>query len=776
MNRVGCDQVDLPPATCAAKARDPLWVLLSDNAEIDLPRFETGARYSCEPAPTDPAELPAHVIASPQGGGLGRLQHAGRPANADNATLGWHARRATITFHLADAYNIEAVELLLMAAATPDVIHVTCRASHASQWKSSGTLLKPTGTGRFWQLIPFETPQRATQVRIVMESGQARLLLREARVWGRLEEADPAEMPVLTAANGNDDAPLTLIGAGQAQAVIVVSAKPAYKATAAARLLQDMLFRMTGAMLPVVERLTRTDIPRLLVGPMAAAEEGVTIPQSYPDNEHFILRRLGRNVVIAGNDASPDPNGDPNSATAYSQTPGHGLAPLGFHGTLTAVCAFLELHGARFYRWDDVANYLITPRQSYIRIAALDRTERPAFLRRNISARVGTYTPARDLWRIWNRIGGVHMVYAHNPLLSPADYATHPEYVALVDGQRVDPAANEKWQLCVSNPDVVRLASDRAAEQFRASPSLRSYSLSARDNVSFCECPNCTAQAGNASDRWVAFANAVRADFASRHAEFADRTFVFYAYWGLSAPPEHVQLAPGVQAMFVGDGCHAHTWESPHEACGNHAMLAKLAGWKAASPAEPVLIYDWYIPATGTGVRSLQWQTFPWYIYTKPFVDFLYWQRQGAPVVNVEIDSEFDKLPLHWLPYYILSRASWDPSLPADDMLHDLCVSLYGDASETMGRVFKLMDRSLAEAEVHASTWRLPDPRAIYSQTRRREIEQQLERATQQTVNDTKAHARVIEVVNRWSDGWRALENLKLPERTTEMYNPDVGE
>ena len=109
-------------------------------------------------------------------------------------------------------------------------------------------------------------------------------------------------------------------------------------------------------------------------------------------------------------------------------------------------------------------------------------------------------------------------------------------------------------------------------------------------------------------------------------------------------------------------------------------------------------------------------------------------------------------------------------------MLHDLCVTLYGDASETMGQVFKLMDRSLAEAEVHASTWRLPDPRAIYSQTRRCEIEQQLERATQQTVNDTKAHARVIEVVNRWSDGWRALENLKLPERTTEMYNPDVGE
>lgn len=109
----------LLPAPARAETRDPMWVLLSDNADIGLPRFETGATYISEPAPTNLADFPATTIASPQGGGLGRLQDAGRPNNPDNAALGWNATRAAITFDLKRMYRVEAVELLLMSRAVP---------------------------------------------------------------------------------------------------------------------------------------------------------------------------------------------------------------------------------------------------------------------------------------------------------------------------------------------------------------------------------------------------------------------------------------------------------------------------------------------------------------------------------------------------------------------------------------------------------------------------------------------------------------------------------
>lgn len=610
----------------------------------------------------------------------------------------------------------------------------------------------------------------------MMESKRGQLKVREARIWGHLDEANLTRMmPIKSDGDGSDEE-LTLVDHGKARSAIVVGSRPALKTMAAARLLQDMLFRMTGAMLPVVGQLDRADgAPRLLVGPMAAVEAGVDIPHTYPENEQFVLRRVGSDIVIAGNDVSPDPKGEPDAVTAYSKVPGRGHDPVGFHGTMTAVCAFLEIHGARFYRWDDVAKYLVTPRQSSLRVASLNRTERPAFVRRSISARVDTYTPSRELWRIWNRIGGVHMAYTHNQLVPSETYRTHPEYFSLIDGKRVDPAASRKWQPCLSNTDVIRMASDLAAEEFQSSPSLLSYSLSARDNLGFCECSGCMAQPGNASNRWAAFANAVRADFDRRHSQFADRKFVFYAYWGLSSPPQNVKLSRGVQAMYIGDGCHAHTWQLPHEKCTNHRMLEKMAGWKAASPSEPVLIYDWYIPATGSGLNSQQWQKFPWFAYAKPFIDARFWQQQGAPVVNVEIDGVFDKLALHWVPYYMLARATWDPSLSADQMLQDMCATLYGTGSRTMIELFKLMESSLTEADVHTKTWRMPDPRAIYPIARRQEIAKLFEQASQQTEGDSMAHTRVRDVTMLWDAGWKTLENLKPPANDIEMYNPAVG-
>ncbi len=91
--------------------------------------------------------------------------------------------------------------------------------------------------------------------------------------------------------------------------------------------------------------------------------------------------------------------------------------------------------------------------------------------------------------------------YTHNDIVSQDLYRTHPEYFGLVKGKRVEPGPRVPWQPCLSNPDVIRIASEMAGSQFRESAGLRSFSLSGRDNTAFCECAGCRAQPGNVSDR-----------------------------------------------------------------------------------------------------------------------------------------------------------------------------------------------------------------------------------------------------------------------------------
>ena len=64
-------------------------------------------------------------------------------------------------------------------------------------------------------------------------------------------------------------------------------------------------------------------------------------------------------------------------------------------------------------------------------------------------------------------------------LLRPEEYFdTHPEYFAEIGGKRI----REKTQLCLTNPDVLRLVTEQVLEDIRSQPDARIFSLSQDDN------------------------------------------------------------------------------------------------------------------------------------------------------------------------------------------------------------------------------------------------------------------------------------------------------
>lgn len=718
----------------SAPDRDPSWALLSDNVDFELPRYETGATYELVPEATDPADGRRDVPA---------LQDAEQPVANWHATIGWGSSgrpEAHAIFDLGDVYEIARIDSLLMSRNHPDAIRIEVREDASDEWREMGrTEVEAPDDSRFWTATPLAEPTPARYVKIAYEKDSGMYYVREAQIWGRLLGDDPQRIEPMDETNGA----LTLIADDAPGAAIVVEAGEGETGWAAARLLQDYLQRMTGVVLPVVEGTDALDerTPRILVGPEAARGVGVEIEQGYPHMpETYRLVRDGRSLVVAGNDA-----GD-------------------FRGSMLAVAHFLHEQGARFYRYDDPERYWIIPEHDRIAVDALDVTQAPAFATRRASTWVMTYAPHRDIWRILNRFGGVSINYGHRAFIGEEEYETNPEWFAYRDGERRNPAEHRNWQLCTTNAEVIDLVVESVAERLARDPNMHSASLSSRDRPGFCQCEECEAIEGNLGDRWATFANDVRRELDERHPEFQDRKLMFYAYWHKRQPPQHTQIAPGVVVMFVADGCHAHLWTDDEDTCPNqHRMRNWFDGWREAS-YEAMGIYEWYIPGAGPGRASDRWEQFPWFVYRKPVVDALHLRDNGVRYLNYEQTKSMDRHSQFWLPYYMAARAMWDAEEDPEALLRELCDNLYGEASDTMFRLYRMLDQAMLDADVHTGSWRLPNPAEIYAPETIVETNHLFERALEETQDQELPNARVREMAEAWENGWEWLLEVDGPD------------
>lgn len=67
-------------------------------------------------------------------------------------------------------------------------------------------------------------------------------------------------------------------------------------------------------------------------------------------------------------------------------------------------------------------------------------------------------------------------------------FDTHPEYFSMREGKRV------ARQLCLSNPDVLKISIDRVKAWISENPECRVFSVAQSDNEDYCDCPACRLQ------------------------------------------------------------------------------------------------------------------------------------------------------------------------------------------------------------------------------------------------------------------------------------------
>ena len=199
----------------------------------------------------------------------------------------------------------------------------------------------------------------------------------------------------------------------------------------------------------------------------------------------------------------------------------------------------------------------------------LDETQRPAFALRTenwgASSAEGRAFAARNKLNLRDfdaKLGGsrfrfdpvLGMCHTFNRLLPPeAWFDAHPEYFSLVNGRRL----RVRTQLCLTNPDVVRLCTEKVLARIAASypKGIRYYGVSPNDWLNACECPDCAAldrRAKSRSGSLIAFVNKIAEAVEARYPDVVIQTL---AYSYTRRPPEGIAPRRNVQVCLCTIEC-----------------------------------------------------------------------------------------------------------------------------------------------------------------------------------------------------------------------------
>ena len=401
------------------------------------------------------------------------------------------------------------------------------------------------------------------------------------------------------------------------------------------------------------------------------------------------LRALG--VDLASHELGPD--------GFLIKTVGDALVIAGGRqrGTMYGVFTFLEdTVGCRWY----TPQATFIPQRATLDIPPIDTVQRP-----QLECRETLWNAPMDGdWAARRKLNGhfidlkehhggqikwARFVHTFNALVPPEKYfETHPEYYSLVNGQRTAYQA----QLCLTNPDVLRITIEQVKQWLREDPAANVVSVSQNDWYSPCECENCKAideREGSHSGRVLHFVNQVAEAI---EAEFPHVAICTLAYQYTRKPPKHIRPRDNVIIRLCSiECCFSH----PQEECErNQAFVEDIKAWSQISNR----IYIWdYITEFGH--------------YISPFPNLYVLQPNIRFFLSYGVKGLFEQGPgttseLAELRAYLVSKLLWNPDIDVDAVIDDFLQGYYGAASAPyLRRYIDLVNRKAFEGDYHFHIW-----------------------------------------------------------------------
>ena len=482
---------------------------------------------------------------------------------------------------------------------------------------------------------------------------------------------------VFTSADSRSE-PIKLLenGTSRYQIVLYPSASPSEK-TAAAEL-QSCFKQCTGVELPIVADKPGDDRPAIVLGRgKTAAGLGVEPTDEELGEQGCAVRTVAPHLVIAGTAAG---------------------------GTLFATRRFLENElGVRWYAPDAVK----MPKLKDISVAETDELVKPGFLWRA----VGYTWPDGDA-EFRSRRGmnsgsqgadgpqGVQYAFdgtchTYFRFISPDEFFdAHPEYFSEINGRRV----REETQLCLTNPDVLDIVTQRMLERMKAAPHCRQHNFSQMDWYSCCECEKCRAmnekyKSAGGTQFW--FVN----ELAKRTSKvYPDKLIGTLAYMYTEEPPVGMEMHPNtaVWLCHMFPSCDSHSIES----CPLNAdYMRRARAWSKICRH----LYAWHYIVNFahfyTPFPNLRAMDADFKFYKGLGFEGVYAQAMGASGGGGEFSL---------LRGYLASELLKDPSKKGDELVRDFLDGYYGPAAEPIWDYITLLHDKVQNENIHMHLYTNP--------------------------------------------------------------------
>jgi len=433
--------------------------------------------------------------------------------------------------------------------------------------------------------------------------------------------------------------------------------------------LQRWLKEVGGVSLPVQTEVAHSESDKLIiVGWNARAQKllGLGVMSPKENDEGFTYRSVGPALVIWGGKQ---------------------------RGTLYGVMSFLERElGVRFY----TPKVTVTPKKDSYAFTYLNHSEKPGIRVRN-----DFYHEAFEpTWAARNRVNGamnyrqqpgglecywaVHTFY---PLMPPEEFfKDHPDYYSLIDGKRTADHA----QLCLANPDVLRIVTERIKQRMREHPEYLIYSVSQNDWSNPCQCPQCQAvvdREGSQSGPIIQFVNQIADNV---KAEFPDKFIGTLAYSYTRRPPKTLKPRDNVVVRFCSiECCFAHAFTNCPE---NKSFVDDMNGWAAIAPH--LYVWDYVVNF------SHYIMPYPNFRVLKPNIQFF--RDHNAIGIMEQAAYQSRGGEFAELRGYLIAKLLWNPEAEVEPIIDDFMSGYYGRAGQYVCAYFVLLHGRLTpDTHIH---------------------------------------------------------------------------
>ena len=288
----------------------------------------------------------------------------------------------------------------------------------------------------------------------------------------------------------------------------------------------------------------------------------------------------------------------------------------------------------------------------------------------------------------FGRVGAGLRSHTFWELLRVEEYGrTHPEYFSMRGGKRVvsdDP--KHETQLCLTNPDVVRIVADNLIAAIRRDPTALRFGVSQNDNVIHCECEACAAvdtEEGGHAGTVVRFVNAV----AARVKEVFPDKFVQAAAYQYSRRPVKSSYADNVLLELCPLECDCAHPIATGRFGENVDFREDLAGWSKKTPR--LFIWNYVTDFNCFPMPFPNLRTLP--------CDVRYFRDCGVKWMSPEGPYQGRGADLQELKGWLLAKLMWNPDLDFEAHLNRFLDGFYGAAAPFVRDYIAELDRLVGE-------------------------------------------------------------------------------